>query len=51
MVKYAWVCVYAPVNAGNLWNDVNECPMENGRESRMVLIGDMNGRVGNRDSR
>ena len=27
-------------------NDVNECLMEIGRGSRIVLIGDMNGRVG-----
>ena len=29
-----------------LWNDVNECLMEIGSGSRIVLIGDMNGRVG-----
>ena len=28
------------------WNYVNECLMEDGRGSRIVLIGDINGRVG-----
>ena len=30
------------------WNDVNECLMEIRRWSRIVLIGDMNGEVGNK---
>ncbi len=56
MVKYAWVCVYAPVNARNgkgreemrkFWNDVNECLRKIVGGKRVVLIRDMNGRVGN----
>ena len=31
------------------WNDVNECLMEIGSGSKLVLIGDMNGRVGNNE--
>ena len=30
------------------WNDVNECLIEMGRENKKVLIGDMNGKVGNK---
>ncbi len=55
IVKYAWVCVYAPVNSSNgrgkeemrkFWNDVNECLRSFERGNRIVLMGDMNGRVG-----
>ena len=58
IVKYAWVCVYAPVNVVNgrgreemrkFWNDVNECLRSFNRGTRIVLIGDMNGRVGSNE--
>ncbi|KAK4327054.1 hypothetical protein Pmani_002500 [Petrolisthes manimaculis] len=56
IVKYAWVCAYAPVNAQTkvgkekmreFWNDLIDCLriFESGR--RIVMIGDMNGKVGN----
>lgn len=55
IVKYVWVCVYAPVNVTNgrweemrkFWNDVNEClrKLEGGR--MIVFMGDMNGKVQN----
>ena len=31
------------------WNDVNVCLMDIERESRIMLIGDMNGRVDNNE--
>ena len=31
------------------WSDVNECLMKIGRGSMIVLIGNMNGRVGNNE--
>ena len=43
MMKYAWVCLYAPVNARRgkgkedmkkFWNYENECLMEAGRGGR-----------------
>ncbi len=48
------MCVYASVNVGNgrgremrkFWNDVNECLRSFEKGSRIVLMGDMNGRVG-----
>ena len=53
-MKYAWVCVYGPVNTRNgkgremkkFWIDVNKHLMEIGRGSRIVLIGYMKERVG-----
>ena len=51
-------CVYAPVNVGSekgkedmkkFWNYVNECLMDIGRGSIIVLIGDMNGRIVNKE--
>ena len=47
--------MYEPVNVRSrkeremrkFWSDVNECLTEIGRGSRIVLIGDMNGKVGN----
>ena len=57
-LKYVWVCVYAPVNASSgkgreemrkFWNDVNECLRSFERGSRIVLMGDMNGRVGSNE--
>ena len=55
IVKYAWVS--APINercgkgreVRKFWNDVNACMMKIGRGSRIVLIGDMNGRVGSNE--
>ena len=55
IIKYVWVCVYALVNVRSkkgkeeikFWNYMNECLMKIGRWSRIVLIGDMNGKVGN----
>ena len=55
LVKYAWVSVYAPVNMKTVkgknemmkfWNDLNECIkcFEIGR--RVIVMGDMNARVG-----
>ena len=47
--------MYAPVNVSNgkgreemrkFWNDVDECLGRFERGSRIVLMGDMNGRVG-----
>ncbi len=55
IVKYAWVCVHTPANVSNgggreemrkFWNDVNEYWRCFKRGSRIVLIGDTNGRVG-----
>ena len=51
------MCV-CPANVGNgrereemrkFWNDVNECLMSFESESRIVLIGDINGRVGSNE--
>ncbi len=55
-MKYAWISIYAPVNVKNgkgrekkreFWDEVNDClgMFEEGR--RMIVFGDMNGRVGN----
>ena len=58
IVKYAWVCVYTPVFARSrkgreeirkLWKDVNVCVIGIGRETSIMLIGDINGRVGNNE--
>ena len=58
IVKYAWVCVNAPVYARSgkrrdetrkFWNDVNECLMEIERGNRIMLIKDMNVSVGNNE--
>ena len=58
IIKYAWVCVYAPVNKRSgkgraemekFWNDLNECLKKIGKGRRVVLLGDMNGRVGNNE--
>ena len=55
IVKYAWVCVYAPVNARSgkgreemrkFWYNLNECLRRFERGRKIVLMGDMNGRVG-----
>ncbi len=55
IIKYAWALIYAPVNVKSgkgrekmreFWDEVNECleMFEEGR--RIVMFGDMNGRVG-----
>ncbi len=55
ITKYAWLCIYAPVNVKSergrenmkeFWDEVNECigMFEKGR--RIVMLGDMNGKVG-----
>ncbi len=58
IVKYAWMCVHAPVNVSNgrgrkemrkFWGDVNECLKRFERERRIVLMGDMNGKVGSNE--
>ena len=58
IVKYGWICLYATVNVRNrkgkeemrtFWNYVNECLAEIRRGRRIVLIGDMNGRVANKE--
>ncbi len=57
MIMDAWVCVYAPVNVKTkkgkgvmekFWEEVSECigKFEKGR--RVILMGDMNGKVGNK---
>ncbi len=56
IVKYAWICIYALVNVKSgkgreemreFGDEINDClgMFEKGR--RMVVLGDMNGRVGN----
>ncbi|KAK3881606.1 hypothetical protein Pcinc_013952 [Petrolisthes cinctipes] len=56
LIKYAWVCAYAPVNERNkagrekmrvFWEKLNGClrKFETGR--KIVMMGDMNGKVGN----
>ncbi len=58
IVNYAWVWVYVLANVSNgrgkeemrkFWNDVNECLRSFERGSRIVLMGDMNGRVGSNE--
>ena len=55
MIKYAWVCVYAPVNLKTVkgkkemekfWNELNDCinGFEEGR--KVIVMGDMNAKVG-----
>ncbi len=59
IVRYAWMCVYVPVNVSNgrgreemrkFWDDVNECLKRFERGSRIVLMGDMNGKVGDSEA-
>ena len=58
IVKYAWICVYAPVNVKTkkgrcemrkFWDELSECvgSFESGR--KVILMGDMNGRVGGKE--
>ncbi len=55
-MKYAWISIYVPVNVKSgkgreeireFWDEVNDCleMFEEGR--RIVVFGDMNGRVRN----
>ena len=55
IIRYAWVCVYAPVNMKTtngrkemekFWNELNECvnSFEEGR--KVIVMGDMNAKVG-----
>ena len=55
MVKYAWVCVYAPVNKKTkkgksemkeFWNELNDCLKMFEPERKVFVMGDMNARVG-----
>jgi len=55
LVKYVWVCVYAPVNAktkkgrderNEFWKDLNDCLRKFEPERRVILMGDMNAKVG-----
>ena len=55
MIKYAWVCVYAPVNLKTtkgksemkmFWKNLNDCLKEFEPERKVVVMGDMNARVG-----
>ena len=55
VVKYAWICVYAPVNGNTkkdledmrkFWMSLNECLKKFERDRRIILMGDMNGKVG-----
>lgn len=56
-MKYAWICVNAPVNVRNrrgrkkmkFCNEVNVCLTRFGNEKRVLLIGDMNGIVGSNE--
>ncbi len=58
ITKYAWICKYAPVNVKSgrgrknmreFWDEVNECIGMFEKRRRLVVLGDMNGRVGNRE--
>ena len=55
IVKYAWVCVYAPVNMKTtkgkeemkkFWKNLNECLSEFESERKVIVMGDMNAKVG-----
>ena len=55
MIKYAWVCVYAPVNMkttkgksemNKFWNELNECLKKFEPERKVIVMGDMNAKVG-----
>ena len=58
IVKYTCICVYASVTISigrgkeemrKFWNDVNECLRSFKRGSRVVVMEDMNGRVGSNE--
>ncbi len=54
LVKYAWVCIYAPVNVTKkglrerkvFWEEVNSCLKSFEKERKLVMMGDMNAKVG-----
>ena len=55
MVKYAWVCVYAPVNMKTtkgksemrvFWKELNECLKKFESERKVFVMGDLNAKVG-----
>ncbi|MEL7177812.1 MAG: reverse transcriptase domain-containing protein [Pseudomonadota bacterium] len=55
LVKYAWVCVYAPVNKSTkggkkemdvFWEEVSECVKKFEPERKIIVMGDMNAKVG-----
>ena len=55
IVKYAWVCVYAPVNGNTkkmkeemevFWKDLSECLKMFEAERKVIVMGDMNAKVG-----
>ncbi len=55
LIKYTWVCIYIPVNATSkrglrerevFWEDVNTCLKSFETERKLVMMGDMNGKVG-----
>ncbi len=55
IVKYAWVCVYAPVNMKTVkgkneemkfWNDLNKCIKSFEKGRKVIVMGDMNAKVG-----
>lgn len=56
--RYTFMCVYAPVNQETgkgaeenrkFWNKVNKCIRERQECTQVILVGDMNGRVGNEE--
>ncbi len=58
MVKYAWVCVYTPVNEKGMkgkmklekfWEDLGQLLKKFENVRRVFLLGDMNMRVGSKD--
>ncbi|WP_435316565.1 hypothetical protein, partial [Klebsiella pneumoniae] len=58
LIKYAWVCVYAPVNGSSrkdmdgmekFWMSLNECLRKFESDRRVILMGDMNARVGGQE--
>jgi len=55
ITKYAWVCVYAPVNMKTtkgrdemrkFWKNLNECLSDFESERKVIVMGDMNAKVG-----
>ncbi len=54
-VKCAWVCIYAPVNVTSkkglrereaFWEEVNSCLKSFEKDRKLVMMGDMNTKVG-----
>ena len=55
MIRYVWVCAYAPVNErtkkgkeerDDFWKGLNDCLRGFESDERVILMGDMNGKVG-----